>query len=95
MILEIKSIDNFIAFKATSIKNGNFVLDQLENPFSIEKILTWQEFIQLYKTKAIELMSYRPTESSRGVETSRGGIETYIADDDIDYNKALEKMHKQ
>ncbi|MEM5565762.1 GLPGLI family protein [Psychroserpens sp. AS72] len=95
MILEIKSIDNFISFKATSIKNGYFELEKLENPFSKEQVLTWQEFIDLYKIKAIELMSYRPTENSFGVETSRGGIETYIPEDDVDYNNALEKMKKQ
>ncbi len=95
LILEITTLDGFITFKATSIKNGYFELENLENPFSKEKVLTWQEFIELYKLKAIELMSYRPTESSRGVELSRGGIENYISDDDVDYNKALEKMQKQ
>ncbi|TXE18346.1 GLPGLI family protein [Psychroserpens burtonensis] len=95
MILEITSVDNFISFKATSIKNGYIELKNLENPLSKEKVLTWQEFTELYKIKAVELMSYRPTENSFGVETSRGGIETYITEDDVDYNNALEKMKKQ
>lgn len=94
MILEIKSIDNFIAFKAVGIKNTAAKLEKLSNPFNTKKIITWQEFKSLYKKKAIELISYRPDKNAGGIESSRGGIEIYIEENDKEYNKALEKLSK-
>lgn len=92
MILEIKSVDNFIAFKAIGIKNTVVKLKDLPNPFNTKKTITWQEFKNLYKKKAIELISYRPNESAGGIESSRGGIEIYIEEDDKEYNEALKKL---
>lgn len=94
MILEIKSLDNFIVFEAFNIKNAKINLDTIENPLNIKKVLTWEEFKALYKKKAIELISYKPNENAVGVESSRGGIENYIDQDDEEYNKALKKIHK-
>lgn len=94
MILEIKSIDNFIAFKATRIKNVVLKLEDVKNPFKLKNLITWTEFKALYKRKALELIDYRPDESFIGVETSRGGIELYIDKDDKEYNKALKKLPK-
>ncbi|TXD47875.1 GLPGLI family protein [Polaribacter sp. IC073] len=94
MILEIKSKDNFIAFKATRIKNTAIELDNLKNPFKLKKAITWTEFKALYKRKAMELINYRPDENFIGVESSRGGIELYINKDDEEYNNALKKLPK-
>ena len=95
MILELKSIDNFISFKPIKIKNTKLKLATLENPFDTKVALTWQDYKDLYKKKAIELLSYRPNENIGGVESSRGGIELYIDEDDKEYNDALDKYHKK
>ncbi|MDX6747537.1 GLPGLI family protein [Polaribacter sp. PL03] len=94
MILEIKSKDNFIAFKATGIKNIVIELVNIKNPFNLKKAITWAEFKALYKRKSMELIDYRPDESFIGVESSRGGIELYIDKDDKEYNNALKKLPK-
>ncbi len=92
MILEIKSMDNFIAFKAIGLKNELLTINSITNPFKTNKAITWQEFKVLYKKKAIELINYRPNSESLGIETSRGGIETYIDEDDKEYNNELKKI---
>ena len=92
LILEMKSLDNFISFKAISLKNLKFVSKTLKNPFETKDAITWQEFTTLYKKKAIELISYRPVEGSAGIESSKGGIEIYIKEDDKEYNEALKKI---
>ncbi|MFD2586414.1 GLPGLI family protein [Croceitalea marina] len=95
MILELKSIDNFIAFKTIAIKNGKLSQEKLiDNPFDGKETLTWNEFKALYKKKALELISYRPNKYSAGIISSRGGIENYIAKDDEEYNKALKEASK-
>lgn len=95
MILELKSIDNFIAFKAIGIKNNKIKLDILKNPFKTKKALNWSQFTTLYKKKALELFSYGIDKNSLGVVSSRGGIEMYISEDDKEYNKALKAYHKK
>ena len=97
MILELKSIDNFIAFKTISIKNNKIKLDALKNPFKTKKALSWSQFTALYKKKTLELFSYQFDEgdSAPGVVSSRGGIEFYISEDDREYNKALKAHHKK
>lgn len=92
MILEIKSKDNFIAFKASRIKNGVIEIEDVKNPFQEKKSITWLEFKALYKKKALELITYSPDENYFGVESSRGGIEFYIDKDDKEYNKAIKKL---
>jgi len=94
LIMEIKSMDDFIVYKAIGVKNAKIKYDSLENPLKLKDALTWDEFKALYKKKAIELISYRPNENAGGIESSRGGIETYIDEDDEEYNKALKKMYK-
>ncbi|MCC1485663.1 GLPGLI family protein [Winogradskyella immobilis] len=95
MILEIKSADGFIKFKALSIKNNTLKNNILENPFNkTNKYTSWQDYKDFYKKRAIRGFSYRPAESSRGVEYSRGGIEIYIDYDDEEYNKILERYRK-
>nr|WP_299033481.1 GLPGLI family protein [uncultured Tenacibaculum sp.] len=95
MILELKSIDNFIAFKALSIKNAKIKLDLLENPFNTKKAITWGQFTALYKKKALELFSYQTDKNYLGTVSSRGGIEMYISEDDKEYNKALKEHNKK
>jgi GLPGLI family protein len=96
MILELKSTDDFIKFEAIGVKTKLVTLDSLENPFNPkEKMLTWQQFKDLYKKKAIELLNFKPNEYAIGVISSRGGIETYIEENDEEYNEALRKYHKQ
>lgn len=94
LIMEIKSIDNFIAYKAIGIKNVKIKYDSLENPFKLKDVLTWNEFKALYKKKSMELINYRPNKNAGGIESSRGGIETYIDKDDEEYNTAVKKMYK-
>lgn len=92
MILEIKSIDDFIAFKATGIKNAVVKSENIKNPFKLKNFLKWNEFTALYKRKALELIDYRPNKNYVGVESSLGGIEFYIDKDDKEYNKAIKKL---
>uniref|UniRef100_UPI00404A9CEF GLPGLI family protein n=1 Tax=Gelidibacter sp. TaxID=2018083 RepID=UPI00404A9CEF len=94
LIMEIKSIDDFIVYKAIGVKNAKIKFDSLENPLKLKEALTWDEFKTLYKKKAIELISYKPNENAAGIESSRGGIETYIDEDDEDYNKVLKRIQK-
>ncbi|QXP73920.1 GLPGLI family protein [Tenacibaculum sp. HL-MS23] len=95
MILELKSTDNFIAFKTISIKNNKIKLGALKNPFKTKKTLTWDQFKALYKKKALELFTYQTDKHHLGTESSRGGIEMYISEDDREYNKALKAHQKK
>ncbi|OIP45547.1 MAG: hypothetical protein COZ16_06750 [Flavobacteriaceae bacterium CG_4_10_14_3_um_filter_31_253] len=92
LILEMKSVDNFISFKAISLKNLKVESKTLNNPFETKGVINWEEFTALYKRKAIELISFKPDEGSGGIESSRGGIEEYIHKDDKEYNEALKKI---
>ncbi|MFT5846238.1 MAG: GLPGLI family protein [Psychroserpens sp.] len=94
MILLIKSDDSFISYEAIKINNNFFKTAKINNPFNINKAITWQEFKKLYKKKAIALATYSPNEEdSGGIILSRRGIETYIEEDDTDYtaDKDFEK----
>ncbi len=95
MILELKSLDNFIAFKAIGVKNEKIKLHSVKNPFKTKKALTWSQFTALYKKKAIELFTYQTDENHLGIVSSRGGIEMYISEDDKEYNKALKEHNKK
>lgn len=95
MILELKSKDNFIAFQAVSLKNGIIESEVIDNPFSTEEVLSWTEFTELYKKKAIELFSFRPDQKANGIKSSRGGIEMYIDKDDVEYSEALKEFNKR
>ncbi len=92
MILEIKSLDNFISYKAIAFSSRLVKLEELVNPFMLKNMLTWEEFKVLYRKKAIELTSFRPNENSLGIKSSRGGIEMYIDEDDMEYNAALRRL---
>jgi GLPGLI family protein len=95
MILSINSDDSFLSFEALKIKSFKIKkTEKLYNPFEIKNAITWDAFKTLYKKKAIALATYNPQEgNSGGMILSRGGIETYIEDDDTDYtaDKDLEK----
>lgn len=95
MILEIKSTDNFMEFKALSVNNASKQRN-LENPFidNSNKYMSWQEYKDFYRKRAIKALSDRSTEFSRGTEYSRGGIEIYIDYDDEEYNKIIEDYRK-
>lgn len=92
MILELNSIDNFISYEATGLINKIVHIEAIENPFNLKKSITWDEFKALYKKKAIELTSFTPNENTLGITSSRGGIEMYIDEDDIEYNEALKRI---
>jgi len=92
MILEINSIDNFIAYEATRLTNNVVNIGAIDNPFNLKKALTWDKFKTLYKKKAIELASFKPNENTLGITSSRGGIEMYIDENDMEYNAAIRKI---
>lgn len=95
MILELKSLDNFITFKAIRVKNEKIKLNSVKNPFKTKKALTWSQFKALYKKKALELFTYQTDENHLGTVSSRGGIEMYISKNDKEYNNALKEYNKK
>lgn len=94
MILSLQTEKTFLSFEAIRIKSNKIKSVIISNPFKNEKALTWNDFKKLYKQKAIALSKYSPEEgNSGGVILSRKGIETYIEENDTDYNadKEFEK----
>ena len=95
MILEIKSEQPMIEFKAVAISSQKVYNSEGYNRLKTDEYLTWDEFKSLYKKKAIELSNYNPDKGLLGgIILQRIGIERYIADDDNDY-KADKEFEKQ
>lgn len=87
LILDIRSIDNYIHFSTESITNKEKTEDAIyENPLLQEKSLSWDEFKLKYKEKAIYLSKYKfDGDDNVGIYTPRIGIERYIEENDPDY----------
>lgn len=97
LILEIRSLDDYIKFEAVAIrvKNINAEDPLLDNPFSRDSYVTWQKFKQVYKNKAIEVSKFSSSDGDNyGKVTPRMTIERYIEEDDSDYtaDKEFEKL---
>ncbi|WP_090837376.1 GLPGLI family protein [Olleya namhaensis] len=97
MILQIETQEPFISFKASQIKSHKIKLHNTKNPFENDKFVTWQQFKDLYKKKAIALSKYT-TESDfkTSIISPRMGIERYIEENDKDYtaDKDFEKLRE-
>lgn len=87
LILDIKSIDNYIHITAESISaNLEFEKSLDENPFLEDKSLSWDEFKKKYKEKAIALTKYKFNDGSTGgIYTPRILRERLIEENDPDY----------
>ena len=99
LILAVKAVDDYVSWEAVGIRIKNVSSDfQIpQNPFQLDKFLTWSEFKALYKEKAIAASKYSTKEGLGGsIITTRIGIERYIEEDDNDYtaDRALEKARK-
>jgi GLPGLI family protein len=96
LILAVKSSDEYVSWEAVgmSVKNVSSEFKMPENPFQLDKFLTWSEFKALYKQKAIAASKYA-TEKGPGfsIITPRMQIQRYIEDSDTDYtaDKEFEK----
>lgn len=87
MILSIKSVDLFISFDVVNITSKKIKHVDIKSPFKTKNAISWQTFIDLYKKKAIALSTYTPQEGDSGrIILSRGGIETYIDENDTEFN---------
>lgn len=98
-ILEVKSLDQYISWEAKGIviNNKSEVSTLPENPFSLDKKMTWSEFKALYKQKAIADSKYKTAEGEElNMVTPRMLTERYIDENDKDYqaDKVLEKLMK-
>lgn len=96
-ILEVKASDDYVSWEATGIIVDKQKPDypQPENPFVLDKALTWSEFKLLYKEKAIAASKYVTKEGEKlNIVTARMGVERYIEEDDNDYqaDKVMKKI---
>jgi GLPGLI family protein len=96
-ILEVKALDDYVSWEATGIIVSKQKPDypKPENPFVLDKALTWSEFKSLYKEKAIAASKYITKEGEKlNIVTARMGVERYIEEDDNDYqaDKVMKKI---
>lgn len=100
LILEIKSLDNYIHLNAYSIESTLIENFTFKNPFlNDSKIHTWEEYKTIYKQKAIAKSKFNFQSGSVGnaknikIITPRKLIEQIIPEDDKDYiaDKEFEK----
>lgn len=96
-ILEVKSLDQYVSWEAKGIviNNKSEASTLPENPFSLDKMMTWSEFKALYKQKAIADSKYKTAEGEElNMVTPRMLTERYIDENDKDYqaDKVLEKL---
>lgn len=95
-ILEVKALDQYVSWEAKGIviNNKSEASAIPENPFSVDKKMTWSEFKALYKQKAIANSKYKTAEGEElNMVTPRMLTERYIDENDKDYqaDKVLEK----
>jgi GLPGLI family protein len=96
MILSLEEESNFLTYEAISIKNKKIKFTPIDNPLREEETISWQEFKNIYKKKAIALSKYNTeSNSSGGIIIQRRGIERYIEEDDTDYVADKEFQKKQ
>ena len=96
-ILEVKALDDYVSWEAIGIIANKQKTDYFkpENPFVLDKALTWSEFKLLYKEKAIAASKYITKEGEKlNIVTARMGVERYIEEDDKDYqaDKVMKKI---
>lgn len=96
-ILEVNESDDYVSWEAIGIIVNKQKPDypQPENPFVLDKALTWSEFKLLYKEKAIAASKYVTKEGEKlNIVTARMGVERYIEEDDKDYqaDKVMKKI---
>lgn len=97
MILALKEEGNFLTYVAVGIKNEKIKFTAIENPLNAGKTMSWQEYKDLYKKKAIALSKYNTESNSTSrVISPRMGIERYIEEEDMDYSadKEFEKQQE-
>ena len=100
MILAVKAVDDYVSWEAMGIRIKNVSSDFPipQNPFQLDKALSWSEFKALYKEKAIAASKFNTKEGLAGsMIAPRIGIERYIEEDDNDYtaDRALENARKE
>ena len=80
LILEVKSSDNVFIIEAHKIRINN-VYSKIEYPFNSNKneTITWESFIEKYKKKYIELLSYTD-EDGGSMSLPKRKIEVLIED---------------
>ncbi|WP_163516193.1 GLPGLI family protein [Gelidibacter japonicus] len=86
MILSLEEEDSFLTYEAISIKSKKTKFTTIKNPLTTNKTITWQEFKDIYKQKAIDLSRYNTDSNGTGrIIMERRGIERYIEENDMDY----------
>lgn len=96
MILAVKAVDDYVSWEAVGIRIKNVSSDFPipQNPFQLDRALSWSEFKALYKEKVIAASKFSTKEGVAGsMITTRIGIQRYIEEDDNDYtaDRLLEK----
>ncbi|MCF6294380.1 MAG: GLPGLI family protein [Flavobacteriaceae bacterium] len=78
LILSVESIDGVFKMNANTIEIKN-VKAEIDNPFvkNIDKAISWDDFIALYKRKYEELLSYTDPDGGY-MSIPKKNIETYI-----------------
>jgi GLPGLI family protein len=92
MILSIHSLDNYISYLAVSLKTKNKegLPVEIQNPFEEETFISWNEFKEIYKEKAISLSKYSTEGQDVNFVLPRMRIERYIEENDEDYKADIE-----
>lgn len=96
-ILEVKSLDEYVSWEAKGIvvKKETSAFVKPENPFVLDKVMSWSEIKALYKQKAIAESKFKTSSGETlNVVTPRMLIERYIEEDDKDYqaDKEMERI---
>jgi GLPGLI family protein len=89
LILKADTEDGYYSVEAASIRITNNLEQEtiINNPFVNESLyLSWEEFKQKYKEKAIKVSKYRTDDSNVLIHTPKIKKERYISEDDKDYN---------
>ncbi len=79
VILDVKSIDNYFNITATSISIKK-EKREFTNPYENEKLMTWDEFLQLYRKKYDEVLRNGMTPMGPSHTIPKKGIVEYIKD---------------
>jgi GLPGLI family protein len=88
VLLAIKSTDKFVDVEAKKvlIKPAN---KEIKNPVKEEKCISWNEFVEIYRSEMKKLYSYIKTQLTKANLTSSGSFEMRI--DKIKHNYDLEE----
>lgn len=77
LILEIYDVDNVFKISATDIVIKKEKIE-IENPYKDEKLLSWNEFLKLYKIKYDQTLRNGMTEYGPSAELAKKSIVEYI-----------------